>query len=41
MDIINAENDHARKIATRQLSGALKDQLDSYQIKNHGIPFRN
>jgi tRNA modification GTPase len=27
MDIINAENDHARKIATRQLSGALKDKL--------------
>jgi tRNA modification GTPase len=27
MDIINAENDSARKIATRQLSGGLKDQL--------------
>jgi tRNA modification GTPase len=27
MDIINAENDYARKIATRQLSGALKDKL--------------
>jgi tRNA modification GTPase len=32
IDIINAENESARKIATRQLSGGLKDQL--IQIKS-------
>jgi tRNA modification GTPase len=33
MDIINAENDFARKIASRQLSGALKDLLTHIKFK--------
>lgn len=33
IDIINAENDSARKMATRQLSGALKDQLTHIRAK--------
>jgi tRNA modification GTPase len=33
IDIINAENESARKIATRQLSGAIKDQLTHIKAK--------
>jgi tRNA modification GTPase len=33
MDIINAENDHARKIAAQQLSGTLKDKLMEIKSK--------
>jgi tRNA modification GTPase len=33
MDIINAENDCARKMATRQLSGALRDKLIHIKTK--------
>ncbi len=33
IDIINAENENARKMATRQLSGALRDQLIHIKTK--------